>query len=339
MSLSTRSCAGTALENFLTLHTAQGLELSTWLNNLNTQNRYLEGSKSLAYQVLSRAGVSIPPSQTFSTLDQLRSLMQRPFPFVVKFDTSVMMGTQTVIVQCDDDKLTVWRSAEFAQSSKGIVQDFCIGKEYTVTVLVGKHNWISIGTAVDYKQLQEQNQGLNTWGLGSVSPCDYVSPHTNNAVDQVVKVLRKRFKYWGFLSCQFLLEPNGSLWFLEYNTRFCDPEFQSILPSLGPDLITAIQQLKQHSVIDPVTYQSVNAVTVGLIHQEWPVPQTQRANLTLDANPFDVVTMQGPWDYNTYWGTLTNSGSRSHAELVREIYNFLQTQDLGPYRYRTDIGQ
>lgn len=339
MSLSTRSCAGTALENFLIKHTDQGLELSVWLNDLNVQNRPLEGNKSLAYQVLKRADVPIPPSQTFTTLDQLRSLMQRPFPFVVKFDTSVMMGTQTVIVQREDDKLTVWRSAEFVKSCKGIVQDFCAGKEYTATVLVGKHNWISLGTAVDYKKLQEQDQGLNTWGLGSVSPCDYVSPHTNDIIDQVVQVLKQRFNYWGFLSCQFLLEPNGNIWFLEYNTRFCDPEFQSILPSLAPDLVTAIQQLRQHSVIEPVTYRPVNAVTVGLIHQEWPVPQTQRADLALDTNSFDVVTMQGPWDYNTYWGTLTNSGTASHATLAQEIYQFLQTQKLGPYRYRIDIGQ
>ena len=339
MSLSKKSCAGTALENFLLLHHSHGLELSVWINDLNGKNRALEGNKSLACRALSQTNVPVPHSVLFSNHDQLRALMNRPCPFVVKFDTSIMLGTQTVVVVSPDNIDDVWRSAEFVQSCSGIVQDFVVGKEYTVTIMVGEHNWINLGSAVDYKKVNEHNQGPNTFGMGSIAPCAYMAHQTLDVVDAIVSTLKNKFRYRGLLSCQFLIEPTGQLWFLEYNTRFCDPEFQSILPSLDSDLITAFDQLRSNSYIDPVTNHKINAVTVGLIHQDWPQPQATRAMLTLDQNPFAVVTMQGPWDFNTYWGTVTHSGPTTHQNLANQIYQFLSTQTIAPYRYRIDIGQ
>ena len=86
MSLSKKSCAGTALENFLLRHHSHGLELSVWINDLNGKNRALEGNKSLACRALRQTNVPVPHSVLFSNHDQLRALMNRPCPFVVKFE-------------------------------------------------------------------------------------------------------------------------------------------------------------------------------------------------------------------------------------------------------------
>jgi phosphoribosylamine--glycine ligase len=339
MSLSQNNCAGAALENFLMQHNRNGIELSAWLHELNIANHPLEGKKTLAYHLLSRQGIPIPQSKIFSNLDQLWDQLQRPYPFVVKFDTQNMLGLQTVIVNNELDCVTVWQHSEFIKSCSGIVQDFCQGREYTVTALVGQHNWISLGSAVDFKKVKDHNQGANTFGLGSLAPCNYVAAATYDIIDQVVFELQRKCRYQGVLSCQFLLDSSGHLWFLEYNTRFCDPEFQSMLPSLNVDLITSLEQLQNGTLISPVTHTPINAVTVGMIHQNWPIPQPQRALISLTHNKFDIIKMQGQWDYNTYWGSITNTGCASHQQLSQEIYNWLDTVDVAPYRYRKDIGK
>jgi phosphoribosylamine--glycine ligase len=339
MSLSQNNCAGAALENFLIHHSNNGFELSAWLYKLNISNHPLEGKKTLAYHLLSRQGIPIPQSKIFLNHDQLRDQMQRSYPFVVKFDTQNMLGLQTVIVNNELDCVTVWQNSEFIKSCSGIVQDFCVGREYTVTVLVGNHNWIDLGSAVDFKKVNDHNQGANTFGLGSLAPCNYVATSTHDIIDQVVFELQRKCRYQGVLSCQFLLDTVGHLWFLEYNTRFCDPEFQSMLPSLSTDLITSLEQLQNNTPISPVTYNAINAVTVGLIHQDWPTPQPQRTSISLTHDKFDIIKMQGQWDYNTYWGSITNTGTDSHQQLSQEIYNWLDTVDVAPYRHRKDIAK
>lgn len=343
MSLSKKSPSGVAVEKFLIAHSDQALDISRWLDTVISNNRSFENSKVMAYRMLTKVGVPMPASTMFNSIDQLNQLVQRPFPFVVKFDSSYLFGVQTVVVRNETDLAQVYASSELIHSTRGIVQEFCQGQEYTVVALVGSHNWVSLGTAVDYKRFDENIQSLNSFGMGSRSPCTYTAPNTMAVVDLVVQTVRTNFKFRGVLCCQFLLDTAGNLWFLEYNMRFCDSESQSILPSLGHEAARALEQLYRDEPMQTVPNHNVNAVTVCLVNQQWPKPQTNRVELVLDANVFDVAQCHGMfdlnYDLNTYWGSLTNSGAKSHAELAQEIYNFLQTQNLGPYRYRTDIGQ
>lgn len=339
MTLSQNNCAGVELENFLITHSQAGAELSAWLYNLNISNHLLETKKTLAYQLLTKHNIAIPSSMIFTDHDQLRDQMQRPFPFVVKFDTKSMLGLQTVIVTNEQDLAMVWHNSHVVNGCQGLVQEFRPGREYTVTVLVGSHNWINLGSAVDYKKAHEHNVGPNTFGMGSLAPCEYVAPQTFEIVDKVVRALQQRCQYQGVLSCQFLLDEQNHVWFLEYNTRFCDPEFQSMLPRLNSDLITSLQQLKNNMPMTPVSVNHVNAVTVNLVHTAWPTAQPSRVPLNVNHSQFNVARMQGAWDNNTYWGSVTNSGTKSHKELAKDIYDWLGNIDVAPYRYRKDIGQ
>jgi phosphoribosylamine-glycine ligase len=334
MSLSSRGCAGAALEKLLGTNS-----LSQWVNEINTKNRKLEFDKSTNYQLLTQYHVPVPTSQPFCSLAELSQLSKQPMPFVVKFDTPCMLGVQTVVVKTTKDFQAVFNSAQRIKSHSGIVQQFVTGKEYTVTVLVGSQNWIELGSAVDHKQQYEQGQGLNTFGTGSIAPCEYVHPNTNSIIDQTVSMLKIEHDYRGLLSCQFILEPNGKLWLLEYNTRFCDPELQSMITRLDRELIRAVRQAQYNELIDPINLADLNAVTVCLIHQDWPNAQPTRADLILPPSQFDIYQCYGSWAENTYWGSITNSGTRSHCELAQEIYDWLATVDVAPYRYRRDIAK
>jgi phosphoribosylamine-glycine ligase len=334
MSLSSHSCAGTALENLL-----DDAELSNWMFELNRSNRQLEFNKSVNYELLMHYGIPVPTSRPFHSTTELAQGLKQPFPFVVKFDTPCMLGIQTVVVKSSEDFQTVFRTAQRLKSMNGITQQFVIGKEYTVTVLVGANNWIELGSAVDHKQQYEQGQGLNTFGTGSMAPCWYVHPETQQIIDKTVDALRTQHNYRGMLSCQFIVEPNGQLWLLEYNTRFCDPEFQSMSTRLNQQLVTALKQSQTDATIDAITQAELNAVTVCLIHKDLPNTQPHREELALPSNNFKVYQCHGVWAEHTYWGSITNSGTKLHQELAQEIYDWLDTVDVTPYRYRKDIGK
>jgi phosphoribosylamine--glycine ligase len=334
MSLSSHSCAGTALEKCI-----DDAKLGNWVFELNRHNRQFEFDKSLNYQLLVEHSIPVPSSQTFSNTMELAQALKRPFPFVVKFDTPCMLGIQTVIVRSSRDFHTVFHTAQRIKSIAGITQQFVTGKEYTVTVLVGANNWVELGSAVDHKQQYEQAQGLNTFGTGSFAPCGYVHPDTQHIVDQTVTALRSQHNYRGLLSCQFILEPSGKLWLLEYNTRFCDPEFQSMVSRLDQELATALKQVRSEATIDPIPQHEINAVTICLIHKDWPNTQPHRAELILPPSNFEVYQCHGAWAEHTYWGSITNSGPGSHQELAQEIYDWLEIVDVTPYRYRRDIAK
>lgn len=331
--LSQGSCAGAMLDWKFLQHHLDGADLSQWLFETAAKYRRLEGSKSLAYQLISAADISIPASKIFQNSQQLKSLMES-LPKVVKFDTIGTMGPQTCLVSTVD-QLAQLSSFDAAH---GIVQQPVSGKEFTVTLAVGAKNWVCIGTAVDYKKRFDHNMGPNTFGMGSIAPCTYVPDQIDQIIDKVVMVLKSRFRYQGLLSCQFMVDQD-KVWFLEYNTRICDPEFQSMAQRLDHNFVDLIRNLRSGQYLTSPNQNNRNAVTINLIHQQWPSRQAMRHDLDLQHQNFMITKMQGSWDQNTYWGSVTHSGIADHRTLANEIYNWLQTQNCWPFDYRTDIGQ
>ena len=335
MILPAMSCAYDALEQVLSQHKDYTNKLSTQIFKSVQSQRHIEINKSNIYQVFAQAGISIPPSQIFKSVLELKTVADC-LPCVIKFDAGTTLGIQTIVAQTPADYKQVLHSIQQTHTHQGIVQQFVSGPEHTVTVLVGKHNWIVVGYSQDYKKQFDLNQGPNTFGLGSIT----VAPsQTDDIIDQVVDTLQQTYQYQGLLSCQFIQDLTGKFWLLECNTRLCDPEFQSIAENLDASVFTALTQCYNNEIIDPITIGTNNAVTIGLIHQAWPTHQVERPLLEIANDQFKIYQHQGRWDCNTYWGSITNSGTRSHQDLAQEIYNWLDTVNVTPYRYRKDIGK
>lgn len=320
-----------ALKSFV----ADQVDLNWFLDCIHNYN-FLESNKSTAYDFLKQNGIPIPESQKFNDLQQLRKLLQQPVPYVVKFDTAITLGTQTVVVRTSKDAMSVLLTADKLKVTTGLVQRFVSGYEFTVTVLVGAHNWVQIGTAQDYKKQFENNQGANTFGMGSLSP----APHTHSQADlwinNIVQLLRQHHDYRGFLSCQFIANTNG-IWLLEYNTRFCDPELQSMLELLDQSFVQSLTQCQQNNFMQaPVIDMSKRAVTVSLVHQDWPKHVNGQ---TLDLQSDQYRLWRNQHTNCVWWGTVTNAGNQSYQQLADQLYQWLRTQSLGPFRYRTDIGR
>ena len=329
MLLKNISAANMALDSFMTDPSA-----ANWYATQIISNACHERRKSQNYLLFKKY---LPESKLFWSLAELTNLSQSAFPFVVKFDSDSVLGFQTVIVNSAADFKNVYFASNELNASQGVVQQFISGNEYTVTVLVGKHNWVTLGTACDYKKQFENNQGLNTFGLGSISPAPVVHDQTVEIINNVVDILRREFDYQGPLSCQFIVDSNNRLWLLEHNARVCDPEFQSMAELVDGSL--ALEQCCNGDYIEPLTIQNNRAVTVGLIHQNWPVAQPEMIDIGLTSSHFKIWKNHGLWSKNLYWGSITNSGDQSYTELANEIYSWLATQNTQPYRYRKDIGQ
>jgi len=296
----------------------------------STQSSTIERTKSVYYKHLT--DIPIPAYQTYGSFAELSKLVT--VPCVVKMD-AFRNGLQTQVINSNKDFKSLYATLD-KNDSTGVVQEFVTGQEFTVMTLVGVHNWQLVGTARDYKREFDNDQGRNTFGMGSIAPA-VMPANALDLVDKIVNVFKEQYNYIGFLSCQFIVDSNDKIWFLECNSRLCDPEFQSVVPSLDPGIYDSIRQALDGEAIDPVTNSDTNAVTVSLVHQDWPSAGS-KPNIAIPDSNFTFCKFPGKKDANTYYGSLTNSGYRAHKELAQELYDFLSTIDATPYRYRTDIG-
>ena len=320
------SASWVSLEKLCSQHNEFNREIFVQAAAVANQFHFIEVDRNGTYQFFTKQGIAVPRSQSFENLKELAQLMS--VPCVVKASTKESLGPQTQIVNNTADYKTVVQTFLKRQYTKGIVQDRVDGIESTVTVIVGKHNWQLLGTAHDYKKLYIGNLGPNTGGMGSIAPA--AAPL--DQIDRIVTILKEQFDYKGFLSCQF-----KGHWLLECNTRICDPEMQSMAMSLTPHVYTQMEQMLHDKQIDQTVQIPVNAVTVCLMHVDWPNKQ-QPATIKLPKSKFFINYDPGILHNTCYLASITNFGNSSHQDLAQEIYAYLDAVNLSNYRYRTDIG-
>jgi phosphoribosylamine-glycine ligase len=330
--LASRGCAYYALDKIL--H-QQGFTHSQLIVDNANKIYQLEHNKTDMYTWLTAAGVRMPFSRVWTEAKDI--VTTKTFPFVVKQDTAVTLGIQTVIVKNKSDLSEVLKSILFTKCNSGLIQDYITGTELTVTLLVGASNYQVVGAARDYKKQFENDIGLNTSGMGSVNVL-HLSDEVLAQCGSTVNAFRSRYGYRGFLSCQFIIDTAGVPWLMECNNRLCSPEFQSMAVNLPVNFGECLQCALTDNVIPSIVLTNLNSVTVGFLHKGWPTPQLTRDQINLTDSKFELALNLGQWDYNCYFGTLTCSGTESHAQLAKNIYNYLSSKDVTPYRYRTDIG-
>jgi len=300
-----------------------------YLGNLicNPDLLWLEYDKIRAHEFLTNLGILMPQS---AVIENINDLIRVSKPFVVKFLTSNKSGNQTVIVKTVNDYKLMFESYKKFPGPV-LLQQFLSGPEYTITILAGEQNWILMGTARDYKQLYN-NQGPNSFGMGSISPVKF-----NNLVFDCIDTVFSTKTIQGLVSFQFLEYANKP-YLLEINQRLCDPEFQSMAVNLGPELWDRITEAQTGQYIKPLKIGNWNSVTIGLVHTDYDHGD-HSVELELGPHPFIFYKNTSVFDsLRPYYGSFTNFGSKQHAELAKELYDYLESMDISPYRYRTDIG-
>ena len=242
----------------------------------------LEGSKDFSKQFMARHGIPTAGSRSFTaeTLeDGLTYLENHQTPIVLKAD-GLAAGKGVLILDSNEEakeELKLMLSGKFgAAGTTVVVEEFLSGIELSVFVLTDGDHYVILPEAKDYKRIGQNDTGLNTGGMGSVSPVPFADEAFMKEVEQEIIIptiegLKKdQIDYTGFIFFG-LIKVNEKPYVIEYNCRMGDPETESVIPRIESDLVdlfTAAADKKLNEV--SISISPKHAATVMIVAGGYP---------------------------------------------------------------------
>jgi phosphoribosylamine--glycine ligase len=241
----------------------------------------LEGSKAFAKAFMRRHGIPTASYREFTSdnyEEGIEFLKEHPLPIVIKAD-GLAAGKGVVIcqnlVEATAEFELMVQQAKFGEASKKVVvEEFLSGIELSVFVLTDGKSYRILPEAKDYKRIGEGDTGLNTGGMGAVSPVPLATASFMQKVEEKIilptirGIEKENIEYVGFIFFG-LISVNGEPYVIEYNCRLGDPETEVILPRLESDLVGLLIAATQHELdqtvirVDPRCAATVVAVSEG----------------------------------------------------------------------------
>jgi phosphoribosylamine--glycine ligase len=245
------------------------------------QAAQLEGSKSFGKAFMERHSIPTSAYQQFDAnnyTDGIDYIKKHPLPVVLKAD-GLAAGKGVLICKNHIEAMSEFelmiQEAKFGEAGrKVVVEEFLRGIELSVFLLTDGKNYLLLPEAKDYKRIGENDTGLNTGGMGAISPVPYASDAfmqkvISKIIEPTIKGLQKEnLEYKGFIFIG-LMKVDDEPVMIEYNCRMGDPETEVILLRLKNDLVklfvaTSQQRLDEEKVIiDPKHAATIMVVSEG----------------------------------------------------------------------------
>lgn len=242
----------------------------------------LEGSKDFAKSFMEKYGIPTARHKTFdadSREEAFQFLETMDTPYVLKAD-GLAAGKGVVILndyQKAVDELNSMFDGKLGEAGKKVLlEEFMDGIELSVFVLTDGKTYKILPEAKDYKRIGEGDTGLNTGGMGAVSPVpfadrNFLSKVETRIIQPTIKgMIREKIDYKGFVFFG-LMNVKGDPYVVEYNVRMGDPEAEVIIPRIKSDLVdlfVAVSESKLSNKVIEIDQRT--AVTVMLVSEGYP---------------------------------------------------------------------
>ena len=281
----------------------------------------IEGSKVFAKDLMKKYGI---PTAAYESFDDaaaaLRYLETAEMPIVVKAD-GLALGKGVIIAQTREEArqavISMMEEGMFGQSgSRVVIEEFLTGPEVSVLSFTDGETVVPMVSSMDHKRARDNDEGLNTGGMGTVAPNPYYTEAiAAECMEEIFLPTIRAMKAEGrpFRGCLYfglMLTPKGPK-VIEYNCRFGDPETQVVLPLLKTDLLTVMQAVENETLADlDVEWHSGTAACVILASGGYPSHYEKGFRLSFPASTPANVTIYHAGDKLDGEGRLVTSGGR-----------------------------
>ncbi|MBT0607170.1 phosphoribosylamine--glycine ligase [Aequorivita echinoideorum] len=318
----------------------------------------LEGSKERAKEFMMQHNIPTAAYASFSkkSLDAGKEFLStlKP-PYVLKAD-GLAAGKGVLILQsleeAQNELENMLNHGKFgAASEKVVIEEFLDGIELSVFVLTDGKNYKILPTAKDYKRIGEGDKGLNTGGMGAVSPVPFVDEILMKKIeDRVVKptingISEEKIDYRGFVFIG-LIKVGDEPYVIEYNVRMGDPETEVVLPRIKTDLVEIFEATFQKKLNEiTIEIDERAAATVMIVSDGYPEnyekgKEISGLNGVEDSIIFHAGTKLEDGKVMTNGGRVLaiTSMDGDFKKALKKSYQNIEKLNFDRMNYRKDIG-
>ncbi len=316
----------------------------------------IEGSKAFSKDLMKKYNIPTAKYEIFSDMEKaIEYLQTQQMPIVIKTD-GLALGKGVIIAQTLKEAESAVRSmmADKVFGASGdhiVIEEFLTGPEVSVLAFTDGKTLVPMVSSMDHKRAHDNDEGLNTGGMGTVAPNPY---YTEDIAEECMRTIfiptmnamnaeGRTFK--GCLYFGLMITPNGPK-VIEYNCRFGDPETQVVLPLLESDLLTVMQAVTEERLSEvEVKFSTGSACCVIMASEGYPESYEKGYEITIPAEVADSVYVAGAAIKD---GKLVTSGGRvlgvtATADMlpraIEKAYENTEKISFGNAYYRHDIGQ